>query len=322
MIFSDIGKALHQQREILSLTLEEIENHIHVRQHYLHALEIGDFDHLPSSVQTRGMLNNYAHYLDMDVDAVLLQYAEGLQIQRLERQPATDGKKPVVNGKNFAETNLPAGLRRFFSMDVIRRGRINFTSACFRHLGNQSCLRNTSNSHTAAVAQSISDILAASPEAGTLTPVSTSAETVLEAIISTATASLAVTIPSSAAGPVQVVLVALDQAFVRVTVDGKVEFQGRITAGKAYPFGGNNQIEVLTGNAAAVGILFNQGDLGPMGNVGEVINRIYTATGILNPTATPTPTPTITPIPSVTPLLHLPRRGHQHHAAGHSGNPP
>ena len=34
------------------------------------------------------MLNNYAHFLDMDVDAILLQFAEGLQAKRLERQPA------------------------------------------------------------------------------------------------------------------------------------------------------------------------------------------------------------------------------------------
>ena len=302
IIFSNIGKALHQRREVLSLTLEEIENHIHVRQHYLQALEIGDYNHLPSSVQARGMLNNYAHFLDMDVDAVLLQYAEGLQIQRLERQPAADSKKRVVNGKSPSEPKLPTGLRRYFSMDVFVGVGLILILLVFVIWGTSRVFGSHPTATPQLSAQSISDILAASPEAGTVTPISTSIEPGVGISIPTASSTPLVTIPSSGAGSVQVVLVALDQAFVRVTVDGKIEFQGRITSGKAYPFGGNAQIEVLTGNGAAVSILFNQSDLGPMGNIGEVVNRIYTATTILNPTATYTPSPTITPIPSITPL--------------------
>jgi hypothetical protein len=110
-----------------------------------------------------------------------------------------------------------------------------------------------------------------------------------------------VTVPAAGQGPVQVVLVALEQSFVRVTVDGKKLFEGRVEAGTAYPFDGNTQIEILTGNGAAVSILFNQSDLGPMGNLGQVVDRIYTANAILNPTATFTPSPTITPIHSLTP---------------------
>ena len=302
IIFSNIGQSLHQRRETLSLTLEEIENHIHIRQHYLQALEIGDFNHLPSSVQTRGMLNNYAHFLDMDVDAVLLQYAEGLQIQRLERQPVAESNKRGVIGKKTSEPKLPTGLRRFFSMDVFVGVGLILILLVFVIWGTSRVFGLHPTSTPQLTAQSISDILAASPEAGTVTPQSTSSEAGVGISIPTASATPVVTIPSSGEGSVQVVLVALDQAFVRVTVDGKIEFQGRITAGKAYPFGGNTQIEVLTGNGGAVSILFNQSDLGPMGNPGEVVNRIYTSTTILNPTATYTPTPTITPVPSITPL--------------------
>jgi len=86
-----------------------------------------------------------------------------------------------------------------------------------------------------------------------------------------------------------------------VVVDGKIKFEGRITPGTAYPYDGNIQIEVLTGNGAAVGILYNQSDLGSMGTLGEVVDHIYTANAILNPTATFTPSPTITLKPSVTP---------------------
>ncbi|MCP4286821.1 MAG: helix-turn-helix domain-containing protein, partial [Gammaproteobacteria bacterium] len=64
-LFVKIGSALRQQRELLGLTLESIEQQIHVRVHYLQALETGDLSGLPSPVQGRGMLNNYASFLGL-----------------------------------------------------------------------------------------------------------------------------------------------------------------------------------------------------------------------------------------------------------------
>jgi cytoskeleton protein RodZ len=300
VIFTSIGNALHQRREALSLTFDEIEQHTHVREHYLQALEGGDFDHLPSSVQTRGMLNNYAHFLDMDVDAILLQFAEGLQAQRLERQPVPVEKTRMSDAKSPSKTNLPTGLRRYLSMDVLVGVGLVLILLVFAFWGTSRVIGLRSASTPQPTAQSISDILVALPEAGTATPVSTN-EAVAGAVIPAVSPTTIVTIPAAGQGPIHIVVVALQQAFVRVTVDGKKSFEGRVAAGAAYSFDGESQIEILTGNGAAVSILFNQSDLGPMGSFGEVVNRIYTANAILNPTATFTPTPTISPIPSLTP---------------------
>jgi hypothetical protein len=57
---------------------------------------------------------------------------------------------------------------------------------------------------------------------------------------------------------------------------------------------------VLTGNAAALRVNYNGRDLGLMGNVGEVVSRVYLITGIVTPTATISPTPTITPPATIT----------------------
>ena len=51
------------------------EAHTHVRKHYLELIEAGAFGELPSPVQARGMLANYAEFLNLDVDAILLYYA-------------------------------------------------------------------------------------------------------------------------------------------------------------------------------------------------------------------------------------------------------
>ena len=300
LIFASVGEALQQRRETLSLTLDEIENHTHVRKHYLQALEAGDFDHLPSSVQTRGMLSNYARFLDLDLDALLLQFAEGLQAQRLERQPIAPKETPKTKTRILPNFNLPPGLRNYFSLDVFVGVGLILILLGFAIWGTSRIIGLRSAVTPLATALSISDILVASPVAGTPTIEPTNAAGT-KAVIPAVDSTVVVTIPAAGQGPVQVVLVALDQAFVRVTVDGKKLFDGRVSAGTAYPFDGNSQIEVLTGNGAAVSVLFNQSDLGPLGAIGEVVDRIYTSNAILNPTATSTPTPTITPIPSATP---------------------
>ena len=88
---------------------------------------------------------------------------------------------------------------------------------------------------------------------------------------------------------------------MRVSVDGDVEFEGRVIPGSAYTFAGENQIELLTGNGAALQVFFNETDLGVLGVYGEVVNRVFTTDGLLLPTPTITSTPTITPEPSPTP---------------------
>ena len=77
-------------------------------------------------------------------------------------------------------------------------------------------------------------------------------------------------------------------------------FEGRLAPGETKVFEANDQVMVLTGNAAALRITYNGRDLGLMGNIGEVVNRVYLITGIAIPTPTISPTPTNTLIPTVT----------------------
>jgi cytoskeletal protein RodZ len=213
VIFSRIGEALRQRRETISLTLDEIENHTHVRKHYLRALEEGDFDHLPSSVQARGMLNNYAHFLDLDVDAILMQYAEGLQIQRLERQPPQVEKKRNSNGRSSSEPNIPTGIRRYFSLDFIFGVGLILTLFVIAIWGTSRVVELRAATTPQPSAQSISDILVASPEVGIATPTIPTEEIGVGVVIPTASSAVIVTLPATGQGPVKVIIIALGQAF-------------------------------------------------------------------------------------------------------------
>ena len=113
-IFKEIGVELRKRRELLSLHLEEVERNTHVKAHYLEALEKGAMDDLPSTVQTRGMLSNYATFLDLDVDALLLRFADALQARHRERNPQKPARKPGTP----IISNIPS-IRSFIAGDMV-----------------------------------------------------------------------------------------------------------------------------------------------------------------------------------------------------------
>jgi hypothetical protein len=185
-------------------------------------------------------------------------------------------------------------------LDVFFGGGMVILLLVFAGWGTNRIINLRAGSTPQPTAPSISNFLVSTPEAETVSPTSTTVGSEGSPIVQRAGETLAITLPAAGTGAVQVVIVANEQAWVRVTVDGKMVFEGRVNAGSAYPYDGNNQIEVLTGNGRAISILYNQNNLGPMGDIGEVVDHIYTANAILNPTATFTLTPTITLTPTVT----------------------
>jgi hypothetical protein len=147
---------------------------------------------------------------------------------------------------------------------------------------------------TEATAPSISDMLLVSPAPSSGTPGTAQTSELMTPSLANVPTS-AVAYPTLIPGHVQVIVIGLERAWVRVTVDGKIELEGRILAGSAYPFDGSERIEVLTGDGSAVQIIYNQTNLGVMGTFGEVVDLIYTLKDVLKPTPTPLPTPTDTP---------------------------
>ena len=66
-----IGQKLKQAREEQRITLENASESTRIRVPYLQALEAGDMSTLPSPVQARGFLRNYAEYLGLDFDQMI-----------------------------------------------------------------------------------------------------------------------------------------------------------------------------------------------------------------------------------------------------------
>jgi len=308
-IFNGIGKLLIRQRELLGLSLEDIERHTHLRQHYLKALEAGDLEGLPSPVQARGMLNNYASFLGLDPEPLLLRFADGLQARLQAKRAVLVGpRRPTPR----PEQSIPVPVRRTISTDMLIGGSVALFLILFVVWGAIRIFNTVSTSAPTATAPSIADVLLATSTASeTPTPLPPSATAPapqqLFPTFPVATGTITGTVPGPQQLGVQVYLTIVQRAYLRVTVDGKVEFDGRVTPGSAYPFVGGSQVEVLTGNGAGIQVFFNGVDYGVMGDFGQLVDQIYSQQGILAPTATITPTPrptlavTATPARSLTP---------------------
>lgn len=302
-ITNKIGLQLRQRREMLSLTLEEIEHHTRMRAQFLSALEKGNFDELPSPVQTRGMLSNYARFMDLDVDGLLLQFAEALQESHRERHPEKTARKR-------RQANIPSSvptLRSFITGDLFFGIGMVSLLVVFSVWGISRVIALQSEQQIEVQAEatgpSISEALIGTPVETVVSEVTlipaedTPIPDLLEGTLEIPTQDLNVN--------VQVNIVAVERTFLRVTVDGEVAFDGRTIPGVAYLFEAEQSVEVLAGNGAALRVVYNQRDLGLLGGFGQIASFIYTADEILTPTPvippTPTNTPFVSPTPSITP---------------------
>ncbi len=303
-IFREIGQVLRSQRELLGFVLTDVEQQTHIRLHYLKALESGSLENMPSLVQARGMLSNYALFLGLDADALLLRYAEALQID-LETRRGPRRVTPEAQPK----TRAASGLRRLLSADLVFGVTGVVVVLAFVIWG---AIQVSSLSNIQANGGNILGTESPATPTVTATPVPLASAPASngqpEATPTPLGGGSVIIVPTASVGQVQVYIVARQRAWMRVVVDGQTQFEGRTVPGSAYSFSGRSTVELLTGNAAGLQVFYNQRDLGSLGFLGEVVSRTFTLDGVIVPTPlptatslTPTPTPTVTPDPRITP---------------------
>lgn len=291
--FGSIGTELRKRRESLQLTYEEIETSTRIPVHYLDRLEHGDFDLFPSPSQARGMLGAYAEFLGLDSEKLLAQYADVVQQRFVAKQAAKPSKpKPEPPKLVF---RMPDWLSPVISRDIVfggiaglfllffviwSIGRIAAVAAGETPeptpppiigllLPNEGGLIDATGTLSAGTGESINLL-----EQETATP----------ALLGDAT------IQAGAFGNIAVRLIATQRTWMQVTVDGRVEFEGRTLPGSSYSFTAANQILLLTGNGSALRAFLNDQDLGILGFFGQVVEVVFSAQGAATPTLPPTPT--------------------------------
>lgn len=310
-IFTEIGTALRQRREVLGLSLDDIEQHTRIAANYAQMLEDGQFTRFPSPVQARGMLTNYVDFLKMDANAVLLRYAEALQarlanLQAQEAPPKSAREKPSRFSLPF---QIPPWLRQFVSVDTIVFGAAGLLVVALMIWGIGRVLTVQTAIVPTPTGPSLPSVL---NPAATDQPTPTSPQLItptpefLDVDEPDQTLEITPTIRPAGPSEIQIFIIIHQRAYLKVIVDGVVAFEGRTIPGANLPYSGQQRIEILTGNAAAIQVFYNGQDLGTLGIFGEVINMTYTRDGVATPTATISPTPDEENLPTATPTYTPP----------------
>ncbi len=313
-IFKEIGAKLGFRRKALSLSVEDCESQTLIRSIYIESMEQGNFEQLPSFMQARGMLNNYAAFLDLDVDGIMLEFATALQEFTLEKnnRPAGKKRKPTKRAgklKSFFTPDLfvgvfvivgIAGIIIYSAITITAyRRSVTEPTAAFNLLDQY---QNTT--HTPFVLE-------------TETPTPNPEELQMRIAETEAASAEEDSEEETVVSPVRIFVTANQRTYMKVTADGKEVFAGRTVPGNTYPFDAQNLIELTTGNAAALSVTYNQQNLGTLGNLGQIVTIVFSPLTAATPTPQFSPTPTNTfeptytsmpetPLPTNTPTPYIP----------------
>jgi cytoskeletal protein RodZ len=96
---SGFGETLHQARAHLGVTLKEAEQATRINRHHLAALEEENFAALPPLIYQRGIVRNYASYLQLDPSKLLVMFEEA---------HGGSGKLPAANVAAVPPINMPS----------------------------------------------------------------------------------------------------------------------------------------------------------------------------------------------------------------------
>lgn len=333
-IFNEIGATLRERRELLGLSYADAEKFTNVRADQLVLLEEGRFSELQSSVQARGILYNYANFLSLNVEEIILNFANALQLlvaARNYRAARTENKpKPVKKAHKLAVFFTPD---LFVGVTVII-GLIAlaiYSAVTIPVYRNKENLRATQQQEFIYAAQTGTPVPTETKPAPVTAPTATTAfagalineawediepfddtgmtsdgnegETgdpnapvVDENLLEPTPTETQVALD----GTIRIYIEANQRTYLKVSVDGNVIYNGRTEPGKTYPFSANQIIELETGNASAIRVQYNNRNLGIMGNVGEVKKIQFTEGLVLTSTPVISPTPTETFEPTYT----------------------
>ncbi len=319
--FQRFGNKLRERRQLLGLQYQDVEKYIHVRKHYLQALEDGHIDAIPSFVQCQGMLANYARFLDLDENDILLDYANGLQARR--EALAESSAQPQKKKKNKPLITVPKKWKRLISTDLLMVGGIIFILLVFA-VWSATRITALKKSDPQLTQLSVSDILL-NTSLPTALPTSTSfvftpafigGETQVPGmLLNTPDPNLTPTPLNTSA--IQISITAKQRCWVKIIADHENTFNGYLIPGNVYPFYATKELSLISGNAGCLLVTFNQKDLGELGGKTQTIHLLFTEQGLIQPTEVPqtivptetminttqTITPTIQLTPTVTPLV-------------------
>jgi len=245
------GETLRREREMRSVTLEEMSEATKISLHTLEALEAEELSKLPGGIFNRSFVRTYARYLGLDEDKVLAEYQ------------AVCPQGEDVDLTQFNPVKVPAAKQT-------SRGRLVVLTLALALAAVGYVVTITSRQRLAKpVHPGPAPTSATRPESKAL--VETSASTAAEGTATTSpTARTASGGDTSVQGAGLVLQVAATEpSWVSVEADGKPAFQRILNPHDIQTVKATTSFDFVTGNAQGVILTLNGETLKPLGQHGE-----------------------------------------------------
>ncbi|MFN7932175.1 MAG: DUF4115 domain-containing protein [Bryobacteraceae bacterium] len=278
---ASVGEILKKERQRQGLDLAMIAERTRIKLQYLQALEQNDFDSLPGRFFARSFATQYATYLGVNNEQLQAELQKEITPPEVFSSAGT-GQEPVQIGRDFYVDPLPEGSAsavsaRKLTASVVMLAAVIVACGTIFWLWQRSQISSTlAESATPSAPVSAKQSPAALPE--TVSP--PAAQPVIpqtappSAPMSTEQAAVPAPTPvmndASLSGRIKLAVVAKENTWLRITVDGKVKVEKVLTAGESSITAGNETARILLGNAGGVEVQFNGSSIGAVGPRGQV----------------------------------------------------
>jgi cytoskeletal protein RodZ len=261
---SQLGARFREARETRGITLNEASASTRILLRYLQALEEGDFNQLPGDVYARGFIRNYAQFLGLSADEMILLY-------RRERGAPTDRIKvvPAAVPPRTRSCLMPSAFVSFFAILVLL--------GLFYLVAQAAGLMRPPTVAIGPTATAAVPTATQFPTA-TLQPSGTPPSPLPPAPTPTTDPAQPVPSPSPATSPtpalqaplvveVRIAPNAARGSWMTVAVDGRTDFSGTLLANASKTFQAQREVFLHVGDASAVELIVNGQSRGLMGTV-------------------------------------------------------
>ena len=290
-----VAQQLVQAREAQGISLEEIATKTFIPMRALKALESGETFKLPEPIFVQGFIRRYAKLVGLDGDALAKEIPLNTEpvavdlIKEAPRPPLVDvirnqlsreqvpdkvmrpvvlygAENPVSSksdgyGGNKPQTDRPAWLFPILG-GLLGFGLLAGAIALLRPQTPEVKQTNQSPATKPIIIQS-------SPQSNVV-PSPIASQTPSPSIAPSPTPS-----PSLTSGPVKVDVSLTDRSWIEVVVDGDVKFEGMMEKGVTQSWSGQKDVQISSGNAGAVKLVYNQAPAVVMGKAGQVETKKF-----------------------------------------------
>lgn len=288
-----IGAYLAQLREEQGLSIEEIATKTYVPLRLLRAIEAGQAKILPEPIFVQGFIRRYADALGLDGAKLSQQFPVEVEQPYVETKSSKEA--PVVSPRMYSDApetispgeRSPQPLALYLLLGVLVLGGLGYGIS--RGLQDRSTQQRpaatdvpeppaaspTLESSPVVSPSPVAEV--ASPDASPLAESSPLDESSPQASpLSDPVPSPSLS-PSPVTEPLSVNLNLTGDSWLRVTVDGTVQYEGILPQGTQRTWAGTESVVIRSGNAGAVSVSVNQGSPQVMGDLGQAETLTFTA---------------------------------------------